>query len=109
VSAVTLEATPQEAEIIDLARSVGALSLVLRSQVDVASVDTPGSRKADLLQRSSQMNAQTANAAVVVAQNDAQRPTSSRPIRRVSQSLPSKPTEKLEVIRGMTKSQEPAE
>jgi hypothetical protein len=55
------------------------------------------------------MYAQTANAAVVVAQNDAQRPTSSRPIRRVSQSLPSKPTEKLEVIRGMTKSQEPAE
>ena len=109
VSAVTLEATPQEAEIIDLARSVGALSLVLRSQVDVASVDTPGSRKADLLQRSSQLNSLSANAAVVVAQNDAQRATVTRPIRRVSQSLPPKPTEKLEVICGMTKSQEPAE
>jgi hypothetical protein len=77
--------------------------------VDVASVDTPGSRKADLLQRSSQLNSQSTNAAVVVAQNEAQRPTSSRSIRRVSQILLPKPTEKLEIIRGMTKSQEPTE
>ncbi|NCW84825.1 MAG: Flp pilus assembly protein CpaB, partial [Oxalobacteraceae bacterium] len=34
VNAVTLEVTPQQAEKIDLARSVGTLSLVLRNQID---------------------------------------------------------------------------
>ena len=34
VSAVTLEVTPEQAEKLDLARSVGTLSLVLRNQVD---------------------------------------------------------------------------
>src|SRR6476469_1153889 len=34
VNAVTLEVTPQQAEKLDLARSVGTLSLVLRNQVD---------------------------------------------------------------------------
>jgi pilus assembly protein CpaB len=34
VNAVTLEVTPAQAESIDLARSVGSLSLVLRNQVD---------------------------------------------------------------------------
>ena len=56
VNAVTLEVTPQQAEKIDLARSVGNLSLVLRSQVDTESVSTEGARKNDLLP-SSGMNA----------------------------------------------------
>jgi len=42
VNAVTLELTPAEAEKIDLARNIGTLSLVLRNQVDKASVVTPG-------------------------------------------------------------------
>ena len=50
VNAVTLEVTPAQAEKIDLARSVGSLSLVLRSQVDMESVSTVGARKHDLLQ-----------------------------------------------------------
>lgn len=50
VNAVTLEVTPAQAEKIDLARSVGSLSLVLRSQVDMESVSTIGARKHDLLQ-----------------------------------------------------------
>lgn len=49
VNAVTLEVTPGQAEKIDLARSVGTLSLVLRSQVDTDSVSTEGARKTDLL------------------------------------------------------------
>lgn len=49
VNAVTLEVTPAQAEKIDLARSVGTLSLVLRSQVDTDSVGTEGARKTDLL------------------------------------------------------------
>ena len=49
VSAVTLEVSPEEAEKLDLARSVGALSLVLRNQVDPESVKTAGATKARLL------------------------------------------------------------
>lgn len=49
VNAVTLEVTPQQAERMDLARSVGTLSLVLRSQSDTAPVTTQGARKRDVL------------------------------------------------------------
>src|SRR5512139_2604169 len=49
VNAVTLEVTPEEAERIDLARSVGDLSLVLRNQVDTEAVQTSGIRKDELL------------------------------------------------------------
>jgi pilus assembly protein CpaB len=44
VNAVTLEVTPEEAEKLDLARSVGTLSLVLRNQVDKDPVQTAGMR-----------------------------------------------------------------
>ncbi len=49
VNAVTLEVTPQQAEKIDFARSVGALSLILRSQVDQTQSVTSGVRMHDLL------------------------------------------------------------
>ncbi len=50
VNAVTLEATPEEAEKLDLARSVGTLSLVLRNQIDPVAVVTVGATKDSLLQ-----------------------------------------------------------
>jgi len=49
VNAVTLEVTPEEAEKIDLARSIGNLSLVLRNQIDEGETRTGGMRKRDLL------------------------------------------------------------
>ncbi|MFM1991886.1 MAG: Flp pilus assembly CpaB precursor [Pseudomonadota bacterium] len=49
VNAVTLEVTPDHAERLDLARSVGTLSLVLRNQIDADETVTNGTRKADLL------------------------------------------------------------
>ncbi|MGE5472157.1 MAG: Flp pilus assembly protein CpaB [Bacteroidota bacterium] len=49
VKAVTLEVTPEQAEAIDLARSVGQLSLVLRNQIDVKPVRTGGVTKDSLL------------------------------------------------------------
>ena len=48
VSAVTLELTPEDAEKLDLARSVGTLSLVLRNQVDKKTVATTGITKSEL-------------------------------------------------------------
>jgi len=49
VNAVTLEVTPEQAEKLDLARSVGTLSLVLRNQVDKQGADTNGIMKQQLL------------------------------------------------------------
>jgi pilus assembly protein CpaB len=49
VKAVTLEVTPEEAETLDLARSIGSLSLVLRNQMDEQHIDTEGRRIGDLL------------------------------------------------------------
>jgi pilus assembly protein CpaB len=49
VNAVTLEVTPEQAEKLDLARSVGTLSLALRNQVDPQSAATSGATKVTLL------------------------------------------------------------
>lgn len=49
VNAVTLEVTPAQAETLDLARSVGSLSLALRNQVDPHAADTSGATKLTLL------------------------------------------------------------
>lgn len=49
VSAVTLELTPADAEKLDLARSVGSLSLVLRNQLDKQPIMTTGVTRAELL------------------------------------------------------------
>jgi pilus assembly protein CpaB len=64
VNAVTLEVTPEEAEKIDLARSVGSLSLVLRNQVDPNPIRTAGITKNDLL---SIQNGGLKNESVVVS------------------------------------------
>lgn len=48
VNAVTLEVTPEQAEKLDLARSVGSLSLVLRNQVDPQAAATDGATKSSL-------------------------------------------------------------
>ena len=49
VNAVTLEVTPAQAEKLDLARSVGSLSLVLRNQMDPQAASTEGAMKSSLL------------------------------------------------------------
>lgn len=49
VNAVTLEVTPEQAEKLDLARSVGGLSLVLRNQIDKTDIATKGIMKRQLL------------------------------------------------------------
>jgi pilus assembly protein CpaB len=49
VSAVTLELSPPDAEKLDLARSVGSLSLVLRNQLDKQMASSSGVTRAQLL------------------------------------------------------------
>lgn len=90
-NAVTLEVTPEQAEIIDLARNVGSLSLVLRSQIDVLDVTTKGSRMEDLYSSSSELF-QPSNSSV--ARPVAIKKTSSAKFAEL---------EKYEVIRGTLK------
>ena len=52
VSAVTLEVTPDQAERLDLARSVGSLSMVLRNQIDNGPVASRGAQMADITRMS---------------------------------------------------------
>lgn len=99
VNAVTLEVTPEQAERIDLARSVGALTLVLRPQVDKTDVETSGVRKSQLLGKSPIEEAPPAPVA-------ADKPVVKQaPRTRLAPKVKIE-TEKIEVIRGTSRSQE---
>ncbi|WP_026039538.1 Flp pilus assembly protein CpaB [Limnohabitans sp. Rim28] len=106
VNAVTLQVSPQQAEQIDLARSVGTLSLVLRSHSDDLPVLTTGARKLDLLPHApvvvaSAMPMATSTKAV------APRPRTSRPATATAPAPALSPEPiRLEVIRGLSVSQE---
>jgi len=97
VSAVTLELTPNEAERLDLARSVGNLSLVLRNQLDRDAGATKGVRRPELLGKAPEPAAASAPApkprVVIVRQKPPAPPPPVAPIR-----------EEVEVIKGTSRS-----
>jgi pilus assembly protein CpaB len=102
VNAVTLEVTPEQAEHLDLARSVGTLSLVLRNQIETEFGQTGGATKASLLRDE--------HPAPVVA---AAAPAPARPaVRKVRRPAPApapvvaRSEVCVEVIRGTVKSNE---
>lgn len=80
VNAVTLEVTPSQAEGLDLARSVGTLSLVLRNQSDPKPGGTDGATKTSLLKEEREP-AKVAAPAPVVARPVAAGP---RPVRVIA-------------------------
>jgi pilus assembly protein CpaB len=90
VNAVTLELTPDQAEKLDLARSVGTLSLVLRNQIDPQPVNTEGATKATLLGLTPDAAPKTALQRVAVRQSSA-RPAPA-------------PGAKVELIKGLERS-----
>jgi pilus assembly protein CpaB len=94
VNAVTLELTPEQVEMLDLARSVGTLSLVLRNQIDPKTANTEGATKNSLLDRGS----------VRAAPPVAVRPATTAPVRRPSAPPPAPPGDKVEVIKGLDRS-----
>jgi len=105
VNAVTLEVTPAQAEKLDLARSVGTLSLVLRNQTDKNVVTTEGSTKKNLLNRVDEPPAPIMAAA--------QQPVVKTEVKHVmKKSAVRKPVmqkqsyEQVEVVRGATKTVE---
>jgi len=97
VSAVTLEVQPAQAEMLDLARSVGTLSLVLRNQVDPKPGATEGATKAMLLKD----EVPASPAPMVLVKHVAAAP-------RVAAAAPvaAKTLNCVEVIRGTLKSNE---
>jgi pilus assembly protein CpaB len=74
VSAVTLELSPGDAEKLDLARSVGTLSLVLRNQLDKKNVATAGVTKGQLFKQPVVQVPPAAQPVQVVTQRVAPRP-----------------------------------
>lgn len=98
VNAVTLEVTPDQAEKLDLARSIGTLSLVLRNQVDSSPVTTDGVYKRDLLNRQPepQVASQPAGAPKVVVKRVFVTP------KRTAPKPPDK--DKVEIIKGLSQS-----
>lgn len=101
VSAVTLEVTPAEAEKIDLARSIGALSLVLRNAIDSDDTETAGMDREELLGKQAAAPVQAAASAAApqrrVVKARAAPVVASRPLAPASASA------SVEVIRGVQK------
>ena len=102
VSAVTLEVTPEEAERLDLARSVGQLSLVLRNQTETTAGKTGGATKDELLG----LRQPQAPAVAPAAARQVQRPV----VRQAQAPAPApaaapapKPSNCVEVIRGLSR------
>jgi pilus assembly protein CpaB len=102
-NAVTLEVTPQQAEQIDLARSVGALSLVLRSQVDTGRVNTQGASMEDLFKSAEKALDRPTEVAMAAQTTPAKPPRA--PEAKTIKRLPDK-LEKPEIIRGSVKTLE---
>lgn len=110
VNAVTLEVTPEQAEKLDLARSVGQLSLVLRNQLDTSPVVTSGSTKNLMLNHPDQMLVAMpqANAAgtssVAVAPAPVVKPKPA--VKRSVKKAPVVAKEQVELIKGTDKTVE---
>jgi len=100
VSAVTVEVTPDQAEKLDLARSVGTLSLMLRNQVDLKMAGTDGATKAKLLN--------TPAEPIVTAQAEPAKPpvVKRKPVAVAAAPQPAPRTNCVEVIRGITRTSE---
>lgn len=103
VSAVTLEVTPEDAEKLDLARSVGTLSLVLRNQVDQEAGATDGARKADLLQLAEAPPPAPATVAPT-PKSEAKAVRRAAPRPKAPAPAPAPERDQVEVIKGMQKS-----
>ncbi|MBA5639933.1 Flp pilus assembly protein CpaB [Duganella sp. LX20W] len=95
VNAVTLEVTPEQAEKLDLARSVGTLSLVLRNQIDPKPVQTAGATKSTVLGKPAPVVAEAKPAPVAAPREPA-------PKRVAVVRPPAK--DQVEIIRGLDRS-----
>lgn len=101
VNAVTLELGPDQVEKLDLARSIGELSLVLRNQLDTKDVPSEGARRKDLLAFKEPPPPAAGEPKVVVKRVVVH----SKPAAKASAAKPTAETEKIEVIKGLTRTE----
>ena len=106
VNAVTLEVTPEEAEKLDLARSVGTLSLVLRNQIDPQPAATDGATKASLLKDDGVPVVKVAVKPAPAPKRVRKPRPSTQPAPAPAAAAPAKSQVCVEVIRGTVKSNE---
>jgi pilus assembly protein CpaB len=108
VNAVTLEVTPEQAEKLDLARSIGSLSLALRNQVDPRPGATGGATRARLLGDSDAVAAplNAAHAAPVPAVLPTVLPAVAAVARPVQRVAPPAPRHCISAIDGLHSKQE---
>jgi pilus assembly protein CpaB len=93
VNAVTLEVSPEQAERLDLARSVGTLSLVLRNQIDPNPVNTGGATKATLF-----------NVKAPAELPSKPEPPKPKPFVKHVAASPRIPGDQVEIIKGLSRS-----
>lgn len=98
VNAVTLELSPQDAEQLDLARSIGSLSLVLRNETDRSLAShSSGARLSDLI---------SSAPVITTPSRVATSPVTKASVRRSStKAVLPPPSEKVEEIRGTQRSE----
>jgi len=110
VSTVTLEVDPRQAEMIDLARSIGTLSMALRNSLDTAAVKTVGVTRKDLMGDLEALGAPapSAEASKTTAVTSPPKPKASTVPKKangaVAPATAAVPTgEQVEIIRGVQK------
>lgn len=106
VSTVTLEVDPRQAEMIDLARSIGTLSMALRNSLDTAAVKTVGVTRNDLMGTSEAPAASSAApAASAAGAPKAKAKTASKKVGGTATPAASAApaAEQVEIIRGVQK------
>lgn len=106
VNAVTLELTPIQAEKLDLARSVGTLSLVLRNQIETTPVNTEGATKASLLDvKTNEEEVKPVIVAKAAAKPAAKRVVAAAPTPVTAPTpVEARPMVQVEVIKGLSRS-----
>jgi len=98
VNAVTLELAPEQVEKLDLARSIGSLSLVLRNQVDPQPANTEGATRESVL---GLPPAKPVAAAPAPAPAAAPAPVAQAAAARPQRSAPARQADGVMVIRGL--------
>lgn len=100
VNAVTLELIPEEAEKLDLARSIGSLSLALRNEIDNSESKSAGANLKDITQYKESLanNAKLSGGASRVTSNQKQKIRSAK---KLTVNVPSQQISKIEEIRGV--------
>ncbi len=100
VNAVTLELIPEEAEKLDLARSIGSLSLVLRNEIDNSESKSVGANLKDITQYKESLasNAKLPGGTSGVTSNKKQK---IRSVKKLTVSAPGQQISKIEEIRGV--------